>query len=84
MTVPELKDRVEARLVWNWRAILKRAWSMRFMYIAVIFSGLEVALPLLDGLLPIHRGWFAALCGVSVMIAMVARVVMQRGVHEES
>jgi hypothetical protein len=82
MTVSGIKDRVEARLVRNWRAILKRAWSMRFMALAVVFSGLEVALPLLDGVLPIHRGWFAALCGVSVAIAMIARLVMQRGVHE--
>jgi len=69
-------------LVWNWRRIVKRAWSMRFMLLAVVFSGLEIALPLLDGVLPVSRGVFAVLCGITVIIAMLARIINQPSVRE--
>lgn len=69
-------------LVWNWQSVLKRAWSMRLMLLAVVFSGLEVALPLLEGVLPLDKGVFATLCGVTVMIAMVARLLYQPSVRE--
>lgn len=69
-------------LVWNWKAILKRAWSMRLMLVAVVFSGLEVALPLMEDVIPLDKGVFAGLCGLTVMIAMVSRLVYQPSVRE--
>jgi hypothetical protein len=44
----------------NWRAVLRRAWSMRLMLLAGLLSGAEVALQLLDGIIPIPPGVFAA------------------------
>jgi hydrogenase/urease accessory protein HupE len=45
-------------LIWNWKAVLKRAWSIRLIVVAAVLSGLEVALPLLD--LPfVEPRWFA-------------------------
>ncbi|MEP9388208.1 hypothetical protein [Mesorhizobium sp. KR9-304] len=41
------------RLVANWRAVLTRAWSMRLMSLAGLLSGMEIALPLIDGLLAV-------------------------------
>lgn len=64
-------------LIWNWQKVVKRAWSMRLMLLAAVFSGLEVALPLLDGVLPVDKGVFAALCGGTVIVAMIARVLYQ-------
>lgn len=66
------------RLVDDWKAIVRRAWSVRFMAAAVVFSALEVALPMLDGLLPIPPGVFAALTGLSTGAAFAARLVAQK------
>ena len=41
------------RLINEWRAVLRRAWSIRLMLLAGLLSGIEVVLPLLDGVLPI-------------------------------
>ena len=65
------------RVIDNWRAVLKHAWSVRLLLIAAVLSGLEVALPLLDGVLPIPPLAFAALSGVSVCGAFIARFVVQ-------
>ncbi|PRD42191.1 hypothetical protein C5748_17145 [Phyllobacterium phragmitis] len=70
-------------LVKNWRDVLRRAYSIRLMIIAAILSGVEVALPLLDGLLPIPPGVFAALSGLTVAAAFVARVCAQKGLSDE-
>jgi hypothetical protein len=58
----------------NWRAVLRRAWSIRLMLLAGLLWGAEVALPLLDGILPIPPGIFAAL---------VARLVVRKGLSDE-
>lgn len=69
-------------LVSNWRAVLRYAWSIRLLVIAGLLSGAEVALPLIDGLYDIPRGLFAALSGLTVAAAFVARLVVQRKVSD--
>lgn len=71
------------KLVARWREVLRYAWSVRLMIIAAILSGVEVALPLLDGSLPIPPGVFAALSGLTVAAAFVARLVAQKGISDE-
>ena len=61
----------------NWKDIVRRAWSVRFMAAAGILSGAEVALPFFQDFIP--RGTFAALSGICVGSAFVARLVAQRG-----
>ena len=63
----------------NWREIVRRAWSIRLMLLAGLLSGVEVVLPYFSSVLP--HGLFAALSGVSVGAAFVARVVAQRGLQ---
>jgi len=70
-------------LVSNWRDVVRKAWSVRLLLIAGIMSGLEVFLPLIDGLYEIPRGVFAALSGVTVAGAFVARIVAQKGLSDE-
>lgn len=70
-------------LVSNWRDVLRKAWSVRLMILAGLLSGLEVALPLIDGLYDIPRGLFAALSGVTVAGAFVSRLLAQRGLSDE-
>ena len=64
-------------LIPNWRDVIKKAWSMRLMALAGALSGLEFALPFLDGLLPIPPGVFAAGSAITVGAAFIARIVAQ-------
>jgi hypothetical protein len=66
----------------SWRAILTRAWSIRLMVLAAAFSGMEVALPFLHGILPVGAGTFALLSGLTTAAAFVARIVAQKGLSE--
>jgi lysozyme len=44
------------RLIDSWRVVLRRAWSIRLILLAALLSGLEVALPILDGFLTLKVG----------------------------
>ena len=69
---------MEVTLYPNWREILRRAWSIRFMLLAGALSAVEVALPFFADQFP--RGTFAALSRLAVGAAFVARLVAQRDV----
>jgi hypothetical protein len=73
----------DMNLVDDWKYVLKRAWSIRLMLLAGLFSGLEIALPILDGILPIPRGVFAALSGTTTAAAFVARLLAQKRTGED-
>lgn len=47
------------------------------MLFAAFFSGVEVALPFLHGLLPISNGLFAVLSFAAVVLAFISRFVAQ-------
>jgi hypothetical protein len=66
------------RLYDNWKEILTKAWSIRFMLMAGILSGIEIVLPLFADQFP--RSVFAALSFVFVGAAFVSRLVAQRNV----
>lgn len=63
----------------DWRAIVRKAWSVRFIALAGLLSGAEVALqiiqPMIETKLP--PGMFAALAGLATAGALVARVMAQ-------
>lgn len=61
----------------NWREILKRSWSLRFIILAGILSGIEVILPFFSEDIP--RNFFAILSFFFVSAAFVARLVVQKG-----
>ncbi len=69
-------------LVRNWRAVLRSAWSVRLLAVAGILSGIEVALPLLDGYLLIPPRLFAGLSGITACVAFVARLIAQKDVSD--
>lgn len=60
----------------DWKAIVKKAWSIRLMLLAGLLSAVEVVLPFFSDAMP--RGVFAALSGLSVGGAFVARLVAQK------
>ena len=66
------------RLIADWRRVLRRAWSIRLMIAAGLLSGVEVALPLLDGFVPVPAGIFAALSALTTAAAFVARLLAQK------
>jgi hypothetical protein len=67
------------RLVDDWRRILARAWSVRFMVLATVLGSIEVLLPFFaDGM---RRGVFAAAMVLVSLAALVARIVAQPKLH---
>lgn len=66
------------RLKDNWLHILRHAWSIRLLALAVVLSAAEVALPLLQGVLPIPTGVFAGLSGLATGGAFAARLLAQK------
>lgn len=68
------------KLADNWRAILKRAWSVRLMLAAAVLSGVEVAVQVFIAFgmtPPIPGGLFVALAGLTTIAATIARIVAQ-------
>lgn len=70
-------------LLSNWRAVLMGAWSVRLIMIAALLSGGEVALPMLEGVIAVPPGVFAATSGLVAAAALLARVVAQEGLSKE-
>jgi len=62
----------------NWKEIVRRSWSLRFIILAGILSGIEVILPFFSDEIP--RNIFAALSFLAVSAAFIARLVAQRGI----
>ncbi|ANB34735.1 hypothetical protein M2324_000418 [Rhodovulum sulfidophilum] len=62
-------------LVPQWRALIRRAWSIRLILIAGLLSGLSLASP---DLLGIPRGLFAGLSALVTAAAFAARLIAQR------
>lgn len=67
-------------LVSNWREVLTRAWSVRLTLLAAILTGVEFAVPFLDGYLPIPQKLFAGLAGLTAAGAFVARLIAQSNI----
>ncbi len=68
-------------LIYNWKTVVAKAWSFKFIILAAVLSGFEVALPIMReaieplGLIP--PGAFAALSFVATAAAGIARIVAQ-------
>jgi hypothetical protein len=68
------------KLLSNWQDILRKAWSMRLMFLAAILSGAEFVLPLFSESIP--RGPFAIGSFLTVAGAFAARLFAQKGLSE--
>lgn len=65
------------RLDPDWRRILRHAWSVRWIALAAVLTGVEVVLPLFSDAVP--RNLFAALSFGATASAMLARILIQPG-----
>jgi hypothetical protein len=70
------------RLIAGWRQIIKKAWSVRLITVAGLLSGLELVLPMYGAELP--RKWYATATIVVTTLALVARLVAQKGLDDET
>lgn len=60
----------------NWKDIIRKAWSIRFIVLAALLSGAEVILPFFADSFP--RGVFAVLTFGAVAGAFISRIVAQK------
>lgn len=70
------------RLYDNWRTILKRAWSIRLMALAVVLTGLETILPFFEKSAyaqALPGGVLPAVSCVVIIGALIARLAVQKG-----
>lgn len=63
------------RLGTQWRLVLRKSWSVRWIALAGLLSGAEVILPLFVDAIP--RAWFAGLSMAATAGAIWARVLVQ-------
>ncbi|OHD24087.1 MAG: hypothetical protein A2Y38_14720 [Spirochaetes bacterium GWB1_59_5] len=70
-------------LLTDWKSILTKAWSVRFIILAGLLSGIEVALQIIEPTVAdtMPKGVFASLSGLATAAALVARVIAQNGVE---
>jgi hypothetical protein len=68
-------------LIDDWRAVLRKAWSIKFSVAAAALGGLEVAVALIqpEG---IPNGVFAGMAGLTTTAAVVARIMAQREISD--
>ena len=63
----------------DWQQIIRKAWSVKFMVLAALLSGCEVAVSILQPAITesLPPGVFASLAGLVTAGALVARVLAQ-------
>jgi hypothetical protein len=70
------------QLIKDWKPVLKKSWSAWLTALAAVLSGVEVSLSVVGPeTLGVTPGLFAALAGVTSALAVVARVLSQRGIE---
>jgi hypothetical protein len=67
------------KLYTNWKEILTKAWSIKFIILAGVLSASEVILPLFFDYF--DRGTFAVLSFVAVSGAFISRLIAQKDVE---
>ena len=67
------------KLYSNWKDIVTKAWSIKFIILAGVLSATEVILPLFFDYF--DRGAFAVLSFIAVSGAFVSRIVAQKGIE---
>ena len=67
------------KLYSNWKDIVKKAWSIKFIILAGLLSALEVILPLFFDYF--DRGTFAILSFIAVSGAFISRIVAQKDIE---
>ena len=67
------------KLYSNWKDIVKKAWSVKFIILAGLLSASEVILPLFFDYF--DRGTFAILSFIAVSGAFISRLIAQKDIE---
>jgi hypothetical protein len=67
------------KLYTNWKEIVRKAWSIKFIILAGVLSASEVILPLFFDYF--DRGTFAILSFIAVSGAFVSRLIAQKDIE---
>lgn len=67
------------KLYSNWKDIVKKAWSIKFIILAGLLSASEVILPLFFDYF--DRGTFAILSFIAVSGAFISRLIAQKDIE---
>lgn len=67
------------KLYSNWKDIVRKAWSIKFILLAGILSATEVILPLFFDYF--DRGTFAILSFIAVSGAFISRLIAQKDIE---
>jgi len=73
-------NKLQAHLIADWHWVLTRSWSVRFIAVAAVLSGLEAIVPLFSD--RIAPGVFASLSFLITAAALVSRLVAQKHVSD--
>jgi hypothetical protein len=69
------------QLIDDWHRVLKRAWSVRLIVLAMVLSGIEAGFSVMQALQippPMPAGIFAVLAGLVSAAALGARFIAQK------
>lgn len=71
---------------YNWREIIKRAWSIRFMAVSAVCNGALVIVAVAPDMLP-KKWWIVGVIAIASIVfsllGMWARLVAQKGLGNE-
>ncbi|ESY35397.1 hypothetical protein NKK48_01645 [Mesorhizobium sp. C386A] len=68
----------------DWYKTLRYAWSVRFIALAGLFSGLEALLPYLPAFVAISPQLLGALTGICVALAFIFRTFVSQKVFRDA
>ncbi len=70
----------------DWKEVVRKAWSVKFMVLAALLSGAEVVLQLIEPAMSadMPKGLFASLAGLVTAAALVARVLAQNEAGDDA
>lgn len=68
----------------DWKKILKHSANIKLVVLAALLSGLEAFIPYLPVLMSIDPFWMAVLTPLTLMVALVARLVVQKSISGDA
>ena len=74
---------MKIKLIDDWRAVLKRAWSLKFSLLAALLGAAEMVVQFYQPA-GIRPGVFAGIAGAVSLASALARLVAQRELSEAS
>ena len=72
------------RLVTNWRAVLRYAWTVRIALLAAILNGLAITVSIITGAMLVPPLWLASLNGLLAVALSIVRIIEQAKLKDDA